>query len=213
MTEEKRKFNPDGPRKKPFYDTKRKKLVIPNPCSGNAGDSPARGGPARGLPARSNPQHPEGGASPSLLIERKYQHLSDTPRDQEGQNTLGEALLAAVISGSCTDTGLFAISLGLNPYKFHHIADTNEYFSDCLQTARYYIGAQMIAKAQSREQDGNVNMKLLPLYNADYRRMVEEFKATEASKSSNAVITVIAQDIPSSPLVPILRKKDVPTLP
>jgi hypothetical protein len=206
---EKRKFNPDGPRKKPFYDTKRKKLVIPAPCSGNDGDSPARGGPASGLPARRDPGHPGGVCSPSLLIERKYQHLSDIPRDEEGQNTLGESLLAAVISGDCTDTGLFAISLGLNPYKFHHIADTNEYFSDCLQTARYYIGAQMIAKAQSREQDGNVNMRLLPLYNTDYRRMVEEFKASEASKAANAVITVIAQDIPSSPLVPLLRKKDV----
>jgi hypothetical protein len=196
---EKRKFNPDGPRKKPFYDTKRKKLVVPRTCNGNSASGiDASGIPASGIPAK--------GAG-SLPIKRKYEHLSETPSDRAEQNKLGMYLLEEIHAGSCNDTGMFAISLGLNPYKFHHMADDNEFFRDCLEIARYCIGNQLKERARTREEDGNVNMKLLPLYDQDYKRMVEELKTKEAARVATQSIVVLER-IPDSPLVPILKRSE-----
>lgn len=193
-----RKFNPDQPRKKPFYDTKRKVLVIPEQRSGHQPSGRvARGGEASGIPAAGER---------GLSIRKKWDGLAEVPRDVGIQNKLGMLLLEAVSSGEVQDTGMFAIENGLNPYKFHHMADENEYFSDCLQMARYIIGAKMVENARSRKEDGSVNMRLLGLYNLDYRKMVEEFKQSEASKAAATV--VIMEKIPDSPLVPQLRKNE-----
>jgi hypothetical protein len=194
---EPRKFNPNGGRKKPFYDTKRKKLVIPATCNGNQPSGlPACGLEASGIPAAGEK---------ALTIERKWDHLSPVPVERGPQNELGMHMLDEIYSGRYSDPGLFAISLGYNPYKFKLIAESNEYFKDCLEIANYIIGQKLIEKARNREEDGNVNMKLLPRYDKEYRQMVEELKAKEGARAAAATM-IYVERVPDSPLVPTLRK-------
>jgi hypothetical protein len=193
---EKRKFNPDGPRKKPFYDTKRKKLVVPTTCNGNQPGAPASGMEASGIPAAGEK---------ALTIERRWDNLSQVPTDTQEQNMLGLQLLNKVYLGQCDDPGLFAISLGLNPYQFKLMAETNEFFKDCLERANYLIGQQLIRAARSRQEDGRVNMALLMRYDKEYRQMMEELKAKEGARAAAATV-VYVEKVPDSPLVPKLRR-------
>jgi hypothetical protein len=196
---EKRKFNPDGPRKKPFYDTKRNKLVIPATCNGNdASGMPASGMEASGIPAAGER---------SLDIERKWQGLAEVPTDTEEQNKLGLYMLNEVRAGRCTDPGMFAASLGINPYKFKGIAADNEYFKDCLEIASYIIGESGYQDALDRKKDGNVFMRKYALYNRDYRQMIEDMKAKESARVATQAV-VVMERIPDSPLVPLLRKDE-----
>ena len=193
----KRKFNPDGPRKKPFYDTKRKKLVIPKACNGNdAAGMPASGMEASGIPAAGER---------SLIIERKWEGLAEIPTDPQEQNKLGLYMLNEVRAGRCADPGMFATSLGINPYKFKGIAQDNEYFKDCLEIANYIIGESGYQDALDRKKDGNVFMRKYALYNRDYRQMVEELKMKESARVATQAV-VVMERIPDSPLVPILKK-------
>lgn len=193
---EKRKFNPDGPRKKPFYDTKRKKLVIPATCAGNQPSGiPASGLEASGIPAAGEK---------ALSIERRWDNLSRVPSDREEQNQLGMQLLGEVHSGRCDDPGAFAISLGFNPYQFKGMAESNEYFKDCLERANYLIGQRLILAARQRYEDGKVNMALLMRYDKEYRQMIEELKAKEGARAAAATM-VYVEKVPDSPLVPDLR--------
>lgn len=195
---EKRKFNPDGPRKKPFYDTKRKKLVIPAPCNGNEPSGiPASGLEASGIPAAGER---------SLDIERKWEGLAEIPSDTHEQNKLGLYMLNEVRAGRCTDPGMFATSLGINPYKFKGIAHDNEYFRDCLDIANYIIGETGYQNALDRKNDGNVFMRKYALYNRDYRQMIEDMKMKESARVATQAV-VVMERIPDSPLVPILRKE------
>lgn len=192
---EKRTFNPDGPRKKPFYDTKRKKLVVPEPCNGNMPSSPASGMEASGIPAAGEK---------ALTIERRWDNLSRVPSDPAEQDSLGMQLLNEVYFERCCDPGAFAISCGLNPYQFKAMAETNEFFKDCLERANYLIGQQLIRAARSRQEDGKVNMALLMRYDKEYRQMVEELKAKEGARAAAATV-VYVERVPDSPLVPKLR--------
>lgn len=193
---EKRKFNPDGPRKKPFYDTKRKKLVIPGPCAGNQpSDIPACGLAASGIPAAGDK---------ALTIERRWANLSQVPSDIEEQNRLGMQLLEDIYAGRCDDPGMFAISMGLNPYQFKGISESNEYFKDCLERANYLIGQKLMQAARTREEDGRVNMQLLMRYDKEYRQMVEELKAKESARAAAATM-IYVEKVPDSSLVPDLR--------
>lgn len=197
MTEN-RKFNPDGPRKKPFYDTKRKKLVIPAPANGNnASGIPASGLEASGIPAAGER---------SLAIERRWEGLSDIPTDINEQNKLGLYMLNEVRAGRCTDPGMFAAHLGLNPYKFKGIALDNEYFRDCLDIANYIIGESGYQDALDRKKDGSVFMRKYALYNREYRQWVEDMKLKESAKVATQAI-VVMERIPDSPLVPLLKRE------
>lgn len=197
--EEKRKFNPDGPRKKPFYDTKRKKLVIPSQAHGNdASGVPACGLMASGIPAAGER---------SLEIERRWQGLADIPTDTQEQNKLGLYMLNEVRAGRCTDPGMFATNLGLNPYKFKRIAVDNEYFRDCLEMSDYIIGETGFQNALERKSDGNVFMRKYPMYNRDYRQWLEDMKMKESAKVATQAI-VVMERIPDSPLVPLLKKSE-----
>lgn len=195
---EKREFDPNRPEKKPFYDTKRKVYVIPKPRSGIAASGmPASGIEASGIPA-SNSQ---------ISIERKYDQLYRPPEALEEQNKLGTALLEWSKGDDARDIGIFAIKMGINPYRMKKLAETNEYFADCLQMAKYLIGSRMVDAARTREEDGNVNMKLLPLYNQDYKEMIEQQKQAEGAKVAT-LFNVVMEKIPSSNLVPELPKRE-----
>lgn len=196
VAEEKRKFNPDGPRKKPFYDTKRKKLVIPEPRNGNNADSPASGMEASGIPAAGEK---------ALAIERRWDNLSRVPSDTREQDALGMQLLNEVYLERCSDPGSFAISLGFNPYQFKAMAESNEFFKDCLERANYLIGQQLIRAARSRQEDGRVNMALLMRYDKDHRQMMEEMKAKEGARAAAATM-IYVERVPDSPLVPVLKR-------
>lgn len=196
---DKRKFNPDGPRKKPFYDTKRKMLVIPKAANGNdASGMPASGMEASGIPAAGDK---------ALTIVRKYDHLCDIPTDAREQDKLGLHMLNEVRAGKYDDPRMVAVDLGINPYKFIHIADDNEFFRDCLDIANLFIGHQLKMRARTREEDGNVNMKLLALYDKDYRRLQEDLRQKEAARMANAT-TIVVERVPDSPLVPLLKKDE-----
>lgn len=195
---EKREFDPSQPNKKPFFDTKRKVYVIPKPRSG----VPASGMPASGMEASGIPAVGEN----KLNIKKKWDNLYRPPEDVEDQNSLADRLLEWAKCEDSRNIKVFFIHQGINPYRAGKLAETNEYFASCLQMAKVLIGARMTEAAQTRKEDGNVNMKLLPMYDEEYKQLVDQQRQAEASKT--AVINLIADGVPDSPLVPKLVKRD-----
>jgi hypothetical protein len=191
---ERRKFNPDGPQKKPFYDTKRKVLVVPRPRSG----IPASGIPASGIPASGEK---------TLNIPKKWEGLYRPPENEHDQNKLADRMLEWARKDDSRHIKLFFVLQGINPYKAFRLCETNEYFASCLQMAKVLVGSRMLDAATTRKEDGSVIMKYLPIVDEEYSQMLDKQRQAEASKM--AVINLVAENIPDSPMVPKLKRGDV----
>ena len=178
---------------KPVYNRKTSKWVYPTPASG----MPASGKPASGIP--KNEHKP-------LNIQKKYFGLNNPPTEEWEQNQLGVELLEWAQTDEARNIHDFATARHINPYKLNKLCARNEYFEDCMAIARSLIGSRMTELARTREEDGSVNMKLLPLYNHEYRDMIEQAKKlAEGAPATSFVIHGMA--VESSSLVPELPKK------
>lgn len=89
----------------------------------------------------------------------------------------------------------YPLSKNISPYKFFKLALNNEYFDEALQFARAMIASRSYKKAVNREVDGSMVMKMMPLYNPEYREFLREKSAIEGSKQNP--IQVIIEQSPS----------------
>lgn len=189
---EKREFDPNQPHKKPFFDTKKKVWVIPKPRSG----MPASGIPASGIPAR--------GGDP-IGFKKRWENLYRPPESIDDQNRLADRLLEWAHKDESRHIKLFFVHEGINPYRAFKLAETNPYFSSCLDMAKVLISVRLIDAAQTRKEDGNVNMKLLPMLDQEYSDMQDQKKQMEAARIAT-LFNITMDKIPDSPLVPKLIK-------
>jgi len=131
------------------------------------------------------------------------------PSDEREQNRLGDQLVEWSILSESTKIEDFPLSRRMNPYRFKHIGDDNDYFKDCYEYAQYAIGSRLQEGIHTHSEtiDRELGMRLLPLYNREYREMQIQLK-TPANINQNAGTQyIVLEKMPSSPLV-IERKND-----
>lgn len=135
------------------------------------------------------------------LLAKTTRQINKLPQDFDKQNLLGDELVAWSQSPGAEMIEDFPLSKGYSPYKFYRLAEQNEYFADCLDSALSRLGSRMHRAARKREEDGAVIMKTFPLYNREYRSLSLE-KANAMASKGDTIIQVIEDKIPSSLLVP-----------
>lgn len=127
--------------------------------------------------------------------------LTRLPTDESEQNKLGAEMLEWVRTDGAECIEQFPLSKGMPPWKFLDMGRANEYFADCVESSLGYLAYKMQIAARHRKEDGNVIMKLLPMYHKLYRDLVIQKANAEGPKTA-AVIQVIESPIPSSDMVP-----------
>jgi hypothetical protein len=150
---------------------------------------------ASGIPASGSKSH------------GKPPWLQKIPHDEKTQNALADEMVAWSQEETAEAIEQFPLSKKYPVSKFYAIQKDNEYFKDALETARYNIGMRRERNARKRKEDGNIIMKLHPLYNTEYRDLLME-KVKTYGESSATTIQVIETPVPGSDMVPRRKVSD-----
>lgn len=127
--------------------------------------------------------------------------LMAIPSDPVSQNNLGSELLEWSSLPEAEAIEQFPLSKKFSPYRFYDIALINPYFADCLDAARAAIGFRREKNARTRVEDGNIIMKMQPLYNKEYRDLSLQNSNAESTKVGT-IIQVVESPVPDSDRVP-----------
>ena len=68
-----------------------------------------------------------------------HRSLTRPPHNEQDQNAIGDAMCAWAHQESSFDIEAFPLSLYMSPPKLWKIAETNEYFADCLKFTRLML--------------------------------------------------------------------------
>jgi hypothetical protein len=148
------------------------------------------------------PKYPRKTGIDSVASDNKPERqIKKLPLDFGEQNALGDELVEWSKSSIAESIEDFPLFKGYSPYKFYCMARDNEYFADCLDSALARLGSKMHLNARRKLEDGSVVMKTFALYNRMYRELTLE--NSKAMSSTNTVIKVVEDKIPSSDLVPL----------
>jgi len=91
----------------------------------------------------------------------------------------------------------FPLSKSMSPNKFYKIADTNDYFAECLDIATQTIGSRLQRSWQDGTIDRDFAMRILPLYNSHFKSLVvKKLEITEQARQGGNVIHVHIPEIP-----------------
>lgn len=131
--------------------------------------------------------------------------LTYVPKDKATQNKLADELVAwCRLSDSLTING-YPLSKGYNPYRFFKVAQSNEYFSDQVGTAKALIIDRLENGLHAGKYDRSVFNMRLPLYDIEHRkREIENIKLSRPSEITNRAENFRIEIAPaeSSNLVP-----------
>jgi hypothetical protein len=105
------------------------------------------------------------------------------PEDILEQNILADELIEWV-QGAVYAIEEFPISKSMAPSRFYAITNTNEYFADALDLARYIIGCRLQKGLRDKTLDKDYVLRLLPIYNQAYKDlMLTKLKESDAARS------------------------------
>ncbi len=131
------------------------------------------------------------------------------PKDDKEIEELGRELLKFARNPNNLEINTFATDRWYNPYRLWKLADTNEFFRDCLEMAKSIMSDRKRVAACTREQDSASVFKLLPLIDVEYAQLRREeservTRNIEAlRKREDVVFKIVAEPIADSPLVPM----------
>lgn len=125
-------------------------------------------------------------------------YLSKPPKDEASQNKLGDALREWVKSEDVFAIEDFPISLSMSPNRFYKLAETNEYFADCLDIARKTIGSRLQRGWRERTLDKDYVLRILLLYNDEYKKItLDKMRVIEDSKAQATQFNITMNPIPA----------------
>lgn len=146
-------------------------------------------------------------SAPSLSIPKKYTGFTQPPEDIDSQNELIKEMIEwAINDETAMDPEKFPIMKCINPYRFKRIGDENEFFKEGYQIANYIIGVRLKEKTRNRELDKDYLFKFLPMYNPEFKELLESQKRDESAIVTQRI--VVLTQTPESPLVPLKEEKD-----
>jgi len=146
----------------------------------------------------------------------KHPGMHCMPREIEEQNKLADALLEWAKLETSFPIEEFAISIGINPYRFKKAREKNIYFKDVYESAEILCSRRLMKMGLTRKYDSNLTKEILPLYHEEYREYRSEMvtraiearlKAAEVEKAKGD-IHIHMEPFPSSELVPNKKEEE-----
>lgn len=126
------------------------------------------------------------------------------PKEIAEQNKLGDQLVEWAVVHDGNKIEDFPLQRFINPFRFKHIGDDNEYFRECYEYAQYMIGARLQngIHAKSDKIDRELGMRLLPMYNREYAETLLKMRTPPQLNQNSGIQYIVMEKMPSSPLVP-----------
>lgn len=124
---------------------------------------------------------------PRARARRRY--LVKPPQEIEKQNKLVNEMLIWAQKNDSLCLEDFPISKSIAPTRFYACAQDNDYFADALDLARYTISSRLQLGLRDRTLDKNYVLRLLPIYNQEYKFLM--FAKIAKSHEESSVFKII----------------------
>jgi len=128
-------------------------------------------------------------SAPRARARRRY--LVKPPQEIEKQNELVNEMLIWAQKNDSLCLEDFPISKNMAPTRFYACAQDNDYFADALDLARYTISSRLQLGLRDRTLDKNYVLRLLPIYNQEYKFLMfaKIAKSHEESRGFNIIMS------------------------
>ena len=136
--------------------------------------------------------------------------LKIVPWAKTDQDDLGDLMVDWVIKTDTVSLEEFPLSQFYDPTLFYRIADENEYFSMCLNFAKWTISAKLMNGWKNRKYDKEL-WRLYTMYNPWYKETQNERTMHDAKGRAlgNAIFNVQMDPIDNAPEVDEQLKKKI----
>ncbi len=127
---------------------------------------------------------------PDTLIESArvaFPDLWHAPKESHIQDFHGQQLIEFAQLDTTYNLDKYPLSKGYNPYRFWKIAETNQFFKDCLESAQLIVADRMKEDWRKRDQKDYAK-EMLPVYDQNYANAKKPKEQTEQTKVQYVVI-------------------------
>ena len=143
-------------------------------------------------------------------LEKQCRGLKPLPTEEESIIEYGDQLVEWSENPENMELARFPLSLRHNPYKFYRLSEKNEYFRDCLETAKLNIAIRLIEGWRTGRIKESFVKAFLPMFDETYKQYLFEVISLRShlqaqAQQQGSVINVIMDKIENSPLVPVLK--------
>lgn len=134
----------------------------------------------------------------AIKVRNSGPYLTRPPKTEEAQNILGDEMRQWVVGEETFCLEAFPISKSMSPSRFFKIAESNEYFAECLDFARNVIGIRLQDGWRLRTLDKDYVLRILLLYNTEYKKLtLDKMRVVEDSKNQGNNFSITMHPIPS----------------
>lgn len=138
---------------------------------------------------------------------RARAYIRITPKDPVEQNKLGEEMVHWVFNTPTYVLEEFPISLHMAPSYFYRMAETNDYFANCLNLARMVIAARLQNEWRAKNIEREYALRLLPLYHEEFKEFTLSKIMRDSQGKELARLTVVIPNLEATTEA-ITEKKD-----
>jgi hypothetical protein len=136
-------------------------------------------------------------------------YINLPPKDPLEQNKLGNEMCDWIIENyNCVTLEDFPIGKRYAPSRFYKMAEQNEYFDNCLNFARRLVGSRLVNGWKNDLFEKDFCLRLLPLYNEEYRDYINEKTLHDAKGKGLATFIINSARAEDCPEVPERKKDD-----
>jgi len=131
---------------------------------------------------------------PGTLIESArvvFPDLWHAPRDVAEQNYHATELIRFAELETTLTLDSYPLSRNYNPYKFWRISETNQFFKDCLESARLIVGVRL--KKEWHDKDPKDYAKEMLL---SYDQLYAESKKPKENQEQAKIQYIVIDKIP-----------------
>ena len=131
----------------------------------------------------------------ALRARARRRYLVKPPQEIEKQNKLVNEMLIWAQKNDSLCLEDFPISKNMATTRFYACAQDNDYFADALDLARYTISSRLQLGLRNRTLDKNYVLRLLPIYNQEYKFLMfaKIAKSHEESRGFNIIMSCYNQ--------------------
>lgn len=141
--------------------------------------------------------------------EVKYTGLQRLPDSEKDINKLADEMVVWVNEHpEVYKLEEFPLSKMYSPWKFFRLASKYPYFDEALSYANNLIGTRLQNMLVHQGVSQHYVMKMLPLYNTQYRAWKLEERATREAQKAQNIVTVIPEWAVSPEVLEKARRRD-----
>lgn len=130
----------------------------------------------------------------AIGFKKKYSSLQKLPDAESEIKALADEMVTWVNKNEeVYKLEEFPLYKMYSPYKFFNLANANPYFEEALNYANNLIGTRLQNMLVHQGVSQNYIMKMLPLYNSQYRAWELERNAMREAQKAQNIVTVIPE--------------------